>query len=114
MPIKMGFKMAMKTNGSFMRKCQQRFWARLRERRGWFLAAVQAARAPLVAAPSANAAGDCGNSATFLFAGAETRAAVGARTKAIEPACNLSSPIEPSNNLDVTTLRGQAHPARRR
>ena len=68
--------------------------ARLRERRGWFLDAVQAARAPLVAAPSADAAGDCGNSATFLFASAETRAAVGARAKAIEPACNLNSPID--------------------
>jgi len=68
--------------------------ARLRERNGGFRDAVRAEQSPLVLAPSADAAGDCGNNVTFIFDNAGTRAAVGERAKAIEPSCYLSSPID--------------------
>jgi dTDP-4-amino-4,6-dideoxygalactose transaminase len=67
--------------------------AQLRERRDWVLNAVRAEKSPIAISPSADLAGDCGNSATFIFKTAELREKVALRAKEINPACSVNSPI---------------------
>jgi dTDP-4-amino-4,6-dideoxygalactose transaminase len=75
--------------------------ARLRERRDWLLDGVRSAEAPVAVSPSSDADGDCGNNAMFLFDTATMRANVATRAREIEPACNLTSPID--SDLHVYT-----------
>ncbi len=68
--------------------------ARLRQRQQWILDTVRADGAPLQVSPSADAAGDCGCKASFLFPTAEARTRVAEHAAAQDPDCRLGSPID--------------------
>jgi dTDP-4-amino-4,6-dideoxygalactose transaminase len=90
--------------------------ARLRERRDWMLDVVRSEKLSSLVSPSADAAGDCGTFATFLFGTSAIREQVAARALALDAACALGSPI--NHGLHVYTnwtvllnRQGGPHPA---
>lgn len=95
--------------------------ARLRERRQWTMAAVQAANSKLAISPSADSDGDCGSSLSFLFKTVQEREQVAKRfveiaTEVGNKSCYLGSPID--SGLHVYTNwkvllegKGGHHPA---
>ena len=68
--------------------------AKLRERRDWILAAVRANGAPIRITPSADQVGDCGSYASFIFDTSALREQVALRSRELNTACQLSSPID--------------------
>lgn len=89
---------------------------RLRERRNRLLAAVAAEGGPLTASPSADTEGDCGIGATFIFASAEKRLRFAERSREINPAIGMGSPIDSglhvyTNWKTLLNRQGGFHPA---
>jgi len=90
--------------------------ARLRERHTWMLDVVRSEKLSTLISPSADAAGDCGVFATFLFGTSAVREQVAARALELDVFCALGSPI--NHGLHVYTnwtvllnRQGGHHPA---